>query len=53
MLTEVVQAAITLFLPYFTPIVFIIGAVIVADRLRDLITSSFLMSANGNGRRTN
>lgn len=51
MINEVLQAAVTMFLPYFAPVVFLIGAIVVADRLRDMVTTSFLSSANG--KRTN
>ena len=52
MINQVLQAAVTMFLPYFTPVIFIIGAAAVADRLRDMVVTSFLGSSV-NDRRSN
>lgn len=50
MINEVLNAAMNIFLPYFTPIIFILLAVAVSDRLREMITSSVMVS--GGKRRT-
>lgn len=41
MINQVLQSALTLYLPYFAPVVFILLAVSVADRLRIFMTESF------------
>lgn len=51
MINQVMQAAVTMFLPYFTPVIFLIGAIVVADKLRDMVVTSFVGAANG--RRSN
>lgn len=43
-MNQVINAATTLFLPYFTPIILFLLAVVVADRLRDLIYDAFGVS---------
>ena len=52
MISEVLNVAMTTFLPYFTPVIFIILSIVVADRLRETIVSAFVSSAYGNKRRT-
>lgn len=44
MINQVLQSALTLYLPYFAPIIFILSAVVVADRLRIMMTDSFDLS---------
>lgn len=41
MTSEVTEIALTIFLPYVAPIVFILLGATVADRLRDIIQNAF------------
>lgn len=50
MMQQILSSATSLFLPYFTPVIFILLAVIVADRLRETMTNAVLVK--GGGRRT-
>lgn len=40
-MNDVINATVNLFLPYFSPIILFLLAVVVADRLRDLIYDAF------------
>ena len=44
MLGQVVNAATSMFLPYFTPVILILLAAAVADRLRILIFDAFMVT---------
>ncbi|MEK4427597.1 hypothetical protein [Solibacillus sp. FSL K6-1523] len=48
-MSEVLNVAMTTFLPYFAPIIFILLTIAVADRLREVIVDAFFL--NGGGKR--
>lgn len=49
-MSEVLNVAMTTFLPYFTPVILILLSVVVADRLRELIMDAFNLSIGGKRR---
>lgn len=51
MIADMILVVVKGILPYLSPIVFIIGAVTVADRIRDLMVTAFNRSAYGSKRR--
>lgn len=53
MINDIVSTAIGSVMPYLAPIVFLIGAFTVSDRLRDLIVNAFTKAAYGTKRRGN
>lgn len=47
MMQQILDSATSLFLPYFIPVIFILLAVIVADRLRETMTKALLVKEPG------
>lgn len=51
MLQNIIQTTFSGIMPYLAPLIFIIGGVAVADRLRDLLVNAFNKSAYSSKRR--
>lgn len=51
MIQDMIVVVVKGIIPYLAPIIFIIGVVTVADRIRDLMVTAFNRSAYGSKRR--
>ena len=50
-MNDVMIEVLSTFLPYVSPIIFVLGAIAVSDRLREMLVNSFTQSAGDKKRR--